>query len=443
MSDQPHRQQVQAEVTRGLAFFSNEVVPLGHVSAISGGVALGRSLTGPNSIELPYLRVANVQDGFIDVSEIKTVRILRAEIERYCLRKGDVLMTEGGDFDKLGRGAVWNGYIDPCLHQNHVFRVRCDPSVLLPEYLAMYSASSAGKQFFLSLSKRTTNLASINLTQLKEFPIPIPALKDQRRITEILGSADEAIRSTEQLIAKLELTKRGLLHDLLTRGVDDSGRLRDPESQPGFFVQTPLGLLPRTWNIAAIGAEASVFNGSTPSRLRATYWDNGKVPWLTSGKVNDYEIIEPSELITDRAVKECSLRIFPPGAVVVGMIGEGKTRGMSARLGISASINQNLAGIIPGPNLNGRFLHLFLTHHYEALRRGGRGSNQDALNTQIVSSFQIAIPSLLEQRSIEFRVDSVTRRVKAEHQELRKLRLVKQGLMDDLLTRRTRAGISL
>ena len=80
---------------------------------IAGGVTLGRSISGSGTVELPYLRVANVQDGFIDTREMKTVRILRTELDRYRLRAGDVLMTEGGDFDKLGRGSVWDGSIDP------------------------------------------------------------------------------------------------------------------------------------------------------------------------------------------------------------------------------------------------------------------------------------------------------------------------------------------
>ncbi len=195
---------------------AGRVSPLGEVSVIAGGVTLGRSISGSGTVELPYLRVANVQDGFIDTREMKTVRILRTELDRYRLRAGDVLMTEGGDFDKLGRGSVWDGSIDPCLHQNHVFRVRCDPSVLLSEFLAMYSSSPAGRRHFVLISKQTTNLASINMTQLKAFPVPIPPLREQSRIVTVANAQDDEIRGASAILRKLRLLKRGLLGDLLT-----------------------------------------------------------------------------------------------------------------------------------------------------------------------------------------------------------------------------------
>jgi type I restriction enzyme, S subunit len=117
-------------------------------------------------IELPYLRVANVQDGYLDLSEIKSVAVLKSEVDRFSLQTGDMLMTEGGDFDKLGRGTVWRGQISPCLHQNHIFRVRPTRGAILPDFLASVTASSHGKWYFLVSSKQTTNLATINSTQL-------------------------------------------------------------------------------------------------------------------------------------------------------------------------------------------------------------------------------------------------------------------------------------
>jgi len=200
-----------------------KAIPLGDVSAIAGGVTLGRSVSRFGSFELPYLRVANVQDGFIDASEMKKVRIPKAELERYKLHIGDVLMTEGGDFDKLGRGAVWNGSIDPCLHQNHIFRVRCDRSILLPQFLAMYSASPAGRRHFVLISKQTTNLASINMSQLKEFPVPIPSLREQSRIVTAAEAQDDKIRVQLEGLRKLRLLKRGLMDDLLTGRVRVGG----------------------------------------------------------------------------------------------------------------------------------------------------------------------------------------------------------------------------
>ncbi|WP_200909771.1 restriction endonuclease subunit S [Azospirillum thiophilum] len=137
-----------------------EVVPLRTVAHVQTGVAKGKKdIQDP--VELPYLRVANVQDGRIDLTELKTIMVSASQVERYSLRSGDVLMTEGGDFDKLGRGDVWNGQVPVCLHQNHVFAVRPNPDLLVSEFLAALTASAHGKGYFLGCAKQTTNLAGI------------------------------------------------------------------------------------------------------------------------------------------------------------------------------------------------------------------------------------------------------------------------------------------
>ena len=109
------------------------VGPLRWYATIQGGIAKGKDYEGRQTVSLPYLRVANVQNGFVDLTEVKEISVLESEVERYSLRLGDVLMNEGGDNDKLGRGTVWQGQIEPCLHQNHVFAIR--PNDLLPEFI--------------------------------------------------------------------------------------------------------------------------------------------------------------------------------------------------------------------------------------------------------------------------------------------------------------------
>jgi type I restriction enzyme S subunit len=114
--------------------------PLHEVAEVRTGLAKGKTgLLDP--VELPYLRVANVQDGYIDLTEVKTIAVERHQTKRYSLKQGDILMTEGGDFDKLGRGAVWNGSVDPCLHQNHVFSVRANKDLVNPLFLSALSGS--------------------------------------------------------------------------------------------------------------------------------------------------------------------------------------------------------------------------------------------------------------------------------------------------------------
>ena len=133
---------------------------------------------------LPYIRVANVQDGRLDLSEIKTVEALRSDLEKYRLQPGDVLLTEGGDYDKLGRGAPWEGEVDDCIHQNHIFRVRTDRTKLLPAFFANYLQTAFAKTYFLRCAKKTTNLATINMRQLRALPVALPPITEQREFQE-------------------------------------------------------------------------------------------------------------------------------------------------------------------------------------------------------------------------------------------------------------------
>ena len=142
---------------------------LREVAAIASGATKGRRIDPADAVEVPYLRVANVQDGFLTLGEIKTMTIRRGEEQRYALAPGDLVMTEGGDADKLGRAAVWSGELAYCAHQNHVFRVRPRVEFVLTDYLRDAAGSAYGKAYFLSIAKRTTGIASINKTQLGDF----------------------------------------------------------------------------------------------------------------------------------------------------------------------------------------------------------------------------------------------------------------------------------
>lgn len=191
--------------------------PLKHlheVAEIRTGVALGNN-NHRDPVELPYLRVANVQDGFLDLREIKRVRISREKVERFKLQSGDVLVTEGGDFDKLGRGYVWDGAIDPCLHQNHIFAIRLQKDVVDPHFLAILMGSSYGRLYFLGCAKKSTNLASINSSELKRMLIPVPGIEEQREICGRIRIWETAERDLERLIEAKVTLRTGLMQKLL------------------------------------------------------------------------------------------------------------------------------------------------------------------------------------------------------------------------------------
>jgi type I restriction enzyme S subunit len=197
---------------------TSKIMDLGSVSEVRSGITKGRTL--PNNIPLidaPYLRVANVQDGFLDLNEIKTIPIFPQEISEYKLEPGDLVLTEGGDLDKLGRGALWDGQIPECVFQNHIFRVRVhDRQQLYPEFLTLLVRSRYGKTYFLNCAKRTTNLASINSTQLKQFPVLLPTTATQRNVIESINGLREVYNNQKRYLVGVKLLKGSLLSTLLT-----------------------------------------------------------------------------------------------------------------------------------------------------------------------------------------------------------------------------------
>ena len=170
--------------------------PLGDAGQIVSGVALGRQFRGRPTRVVPYLRVANVKDGLLDLSEVKETEATEEEIAELTLRRGDLLLTEGGDPDKLGRGGLWTGQLPLCIHQNHIFRVRLNRQEYLPQFVSLQVGSPYGKAYFLKHAKRTTGIATINRTVLGAFPLLSPPLSTQRAVVESVRKAVESARRT-------------------------------------------------------------------------------------------------------------------------------------------------------------------------------------------------------------------------------------------------------
>ncbi len=199
---------------------------------IVSGVAKGSKQTpGVSLREIAYLRVANVQRGFLDLTETKKIMASERDIEELTLRNGDVLFNEGGDRDKLGRGWVWRDEVAECIHQNHVFRMRPYLPEVLSEFVS-HHGNTFGKSWFQQAGKQTTNLASINMGILRAFPVPVPPTDEAREILERVSQEIEAIKLQEASI-ELGLRQSTAQRKNLLKAAF-SGRLvpQDPDDEP-------------------------------------------------------------------------------------------------------------------------------------------------------------------------------------------------------------------
>ncbi|HHX6560937.1 TPA: restriction endonuclease subunit S [Pseudomonas aeruginosa] len=387
--------------------------PLKSVAEVRTGIAKGKSgLKDP--IAVPYLRVANVQDGYLDLNEIKTIEIERSQLERYSLKNGDVLMNEGGDFDKLGRGDVWKGQIEVCLHQNHVFAVRPNQKIISPYFLAALTGSHYGKSYFLSCAKKSTNLASINSSQLKEFQVLIPPRSEQQKISKILSTWDQAIAISEQLLDNRRQQKKALTQQLLT------GKQR----VFGFHEAW------RTYSLGELFKER-VETGFVDLPLLSITSEEGVVDRDSVGRKD-----------TSNADKSKYLRICPNDIGYNTMRMWQGVSGLSTQEGI---VSPAYTILTPQPGVDPLFssylfklpslVHTFYRHSQ------GLVSDTWSLKYSNFAKIKCSLPSIDEQRVIAKILSAADRELDALAQRLAYLKQEKKALMQQLLTGKRRVKV--
>ena len=186
---------------------------LENMADIVSGITKGRKTAEADLQEVPYMAVSNVKDGYIDWTTVKTILATRQEIEQYRLMPDDILMTEGGDPDKVGRGAIIKVPLKNSIHQNHIFRVRLDEQEILPSFFAEYLRHQKAKRYFLGCAKQTTGIASINMRQLRALPTLVPPLSLQKQFAAFVERVDQQKQTVQQSLEKLELMKNALMQE--------------------------------------------------------------------------------------------------------------------------------------------------------------------------------------------------------------------------------------
>jgi len=176
---------------------------------ITSGVTLGRKVSGKRLVTVPYLRVANVQRGYLDIDQMKEIELTEEELDKYSVMARDLLITEGGDWDKVGRTAIWRDELPRVAHQNHIFKARCFLDEQNEVWLEKYLNSEVARNYFAGSSKQTTNLASINKTQLRGCPVAMPPINEQHRI---VAKVDELMALCDALKARIKDAQATQIH---------------------------------------------------------------------------------------------------------------------------------------------------------------------------------------------------------------------------------------
>jgi type I restriction enzyme S subunit len=287
-----------------------------------------------------------------------------------------------------------------------------------------------------------TKMPRTSWEHLKTLSVFVPHLAKQRRISEILDAADEAIRQTERVIAKLRAVKAGLLHDLLTRGLDEHGRLRDPQAHPEQFKDSPLGRIPREWDVAQF-QEYAISSAFGPRFSSDAYNESGNVATLRTTDMDDEGNIDLSTMpIAQLDLDRLRIHLLEVGDILISR---------SGTCGITAVFPGCRLPVLPGAflirfRLSGE-LHPQLVRSYfnSVIGRGrvlcqAQGGVQKNLQGTALLRLLIPVPPSSEQCQVLRTLETHDARIRAERVALAKLRRIKRGLMDDLLTGRVRVG---
>lgn len=419
------------------------------IAEIVGGVTKDtKKSAGSGFREVPYLRVANVQRGWLDLTEVKLIAASEADIQKLSLLPGDILLNEGGDRDKLGRGWIWQGQLSECIHQNHVFRARLLSRDIDPVYVAHFT-NSVAQTYFATHGSQTTNLASISLTKLGSLPIRLPPAAEQTRIVakleELLSDLDAGVAELKVAQAKLQQYRQSLLKaavegsltrawreahpapeetgaDLLARILRERRARWEAQQLAKFEAQgkaptkgwqdkypeptapaTGVATLPNAWTWATLDQLTEFITSG--SRGWADYYSDIGATFIRSQDINkdwldlsDCAHVQPpggSEGQRTR-VEQDDLLLTITGANV----------GKSARVHVhldEAYVSQHVALLRPVHRLMSEYLHLFLTANGGGrgqLNKAAYGAGKPGLNLGQVGSVAVPLPPAAEAAAL-------------------------------------------
>lgn len=326
------------------------------------------------------LRITDLTEIGVDWATVPNCVIRDSDEGGSLLLDGDMVVARTG-------GTVGKSFLvhNPPRAVNASYLLRLRPRIALvsPEYLSQFLGSS---MYWSQLMGAVRGAAqpNVNATTLSAIVLPVPPLAEQQCITAHLAAQIQTIEAV-RTAAKSQLSDAMKLVQLI---LDETFA----ETIDAEFVK--------------IGEVARTTSGTTPSRGRKDYWDPPKHPWVKTGEVAFNPISQTEELISDRALAECSLSLLPPGTVLIAMYGQGKTRGQSALLEVATTTNQACFAILPNDRLDPEYLQFWLRHSYQALRAQSeaRGGNQSNLNGAMLNNFEVPLLPRPRQQAIAKRI---------------------------------------
>jgi type I restriction enzyme S subunit len=393
-----------------------DVKKLGELASLRTG-PFGSSLHKSDYVRdgIPFINPTHIFGGELFPDRDVTVSVVSAKrLSEFQLKTNDIIMGRRGE---MGRCAVIKEAQQGWLCGSGSLIIQPNSNIV-SEFLQriISSAYVIGK-----IEEASVGSTMINLNQAVLFGlrIPCPSLPEQRAIAAALSDVDSLLTALDSLIAKKRLIKQGAMQELLT------GKRR----LSGFSGK---------WVVKKIGEITRTTAGGTPSTLVDSYW-GGEIKWMSSGELHLKHVYDVEGRITDEGLKNSSTSVIPPKCILIGLAGQGKTRGTVAMNMVELCTNQSIAAIFPSSVFVPEYLYFNFDSRYDELRTistgdGGRGG----LNLTLINKMEVPLPSLAEQTAIAEILSDMDAEITALESRREKTRLLKQGMMQELLTGRIR-----
>jgi type I restriction enzyme S subunit len=306
----------------------------------------------------------------------------------------------------------------PALHNEAIISIYPKPG-MDQRFLGYYLSQVDYGQF----QDRQIKGNTLNKSKIDRIPVPVPPEPVQRAIADVLDRVRLALGIHVSAGVTVDELKRAAMGQLHQRGLRD-----EPQRE------SELGPVPASWAVRPLGDVCTLSTGTTPSTRDASYY-RGEIPFVKTADVVNDRISTAKTFISDRAMRDYSLKLFPPGTVLMAMYGQGKTRGQVSLLEIAATTTQNAAAIQPSTDVHPAFLWHYLMSQYERLRGMGSLGHVSHLNLGYLRELLVVVPPLADQQQIAAIFDALDQKIDLHRRKREVLEELFKSLLHKLMTR--------
>jgi len=394
---------------------------------------------------IPIIKIKNITTPTITFEEVQYYNEdFDDKLKPFILQKGDIIISMTGSnvnqmASAVGKVARYKSDL-PALLNQRAGKIIIDSNIADSDYIYFYTTRKKIQYYLAINAAGSANQANISPDTIKSIPIALPSLSEQRVIAKILSDLDEKIELNQRMNKTLEAIGQAIFKHWFVNFEFPNENGEPYKFSCGEMVDCELGLIPKGWEIKKVGEILKTVLGGTPSRKKKIYWENGKIPWINSGKVNDYRIIEPSEYITELGLEKSSTKLLPKRTTVIAITGA--TLGKISLLEIDCYANQSIIGIVENNIFKGEYIYFWMKNIINRLIAWQTGGAQQHVNKDNVNKVNILIPNEKILQKYYIQVRPIFNKISSNCFENKNLQRLRDLLLPKLMSGEIRVPIN-